>query len=119
MNPGKIHWKATIEEVDEFGRPIEKVEGGGLTGPVPTPAPPSVAALSSGPRVTVELPASFKKADIKDYEDLLGKMWTGDTTGDGIGFNPWTYMKYLHLCKLISVFQKDRFASDALGLAKL
>uniref|UniRef100_A0A914YHR7 Uncharacterized protein n=1 Tax=Panagrolaimus superbus TaxID=310955 RepID=A0A914YHR7_9BILA len=71
--------KASIEEVDEFGRPINNAEGG-LTGPIPTP--PTPAALSSGPKITVEIPQKVKKADVKDYEELLGKMWPGDQEGE-------------------------------------
>uniref|UniRef100_A0AC34EZE4 Uncharacterized protein n=1 Tax=Panagrolaimus sp. ES5 TaxID=591445 RepID=A0AC34EZE4_9BILA len=71
--------KASIEEVDEFGRPINNAEGG-LTGPIPTP--PTPAALSSGPKITVEIPQKVKKVDVKDYEELLGKMWPGDQNGE-------------------------------------
>uniref|UniRef100_A0AC35GLE9 Uncharacterized protein n=1 Tax=Panagrolaimus sp. PS1159 TaxID=55785 RepID=A0AC35GLE9_9BILA len=64
--------KPSIEEVDDFGRPINKAEGG-LTGPIPTPAP-----LLSKPKITVEIPQKVKKLDVKDYEELLGKMWPGE-----------------------------------------
>uniref|UniRef100_A0A7E4W6M6 EF-hand domain-containing protein n=1 Tax=Panagrellus redivivus TaxID=6233 RepID=A0A7E4W6M6_PANRE len=56
---------------------------GGLTGPVPT-SPPVVAA--GRPVVTVEIPGNLKKADIVDYEELLGKMWPGKKIED-LDFN--------------------------------
>ncbi|KAE9553736.1 hypothetical protein FO519_003046 [Halicephalobus sp. NKZ332] len=54
-------------KTDEFGRPLSSPE------PLPTPA----ALHANRPRVTVEIPAQFKKSDVKDYEELFGKSWPG------------------------------------------